>query len=764
MIKKLKSQVRLSFDYHSKPDFHPQKLQNLTTEQSSNEYIRSLCVQKRYKEALEAFGFVEKSTDFRINPSTYAHLISACSSLRSLEHGKKVHSHILTSRCDHDMVLQNHVLNMYGKCGSVKDALKVFNEMPQRNVVSWTSAISGCSQNGQDKNAMELYFQMRHAGFVPDQFTFGSVVKACSWVGDLWLGRQLHAHVIKSESDDHLIAQNALIAMYTRFGRIGDALHVFLRIAKKDLISWGSMIAGFSQLGYELEALHHFKEMLCQGGYKPNEFVFGSTFSACSSLLHPEYGRQVHGMCIKFGLGRDIFAGCSLCDMYAKCGFLESAKTAFSQIDSPDLVSWNAIISGFAGIGDANEAISFFTQMRYTGFIPNDATIISLLSACTSPSTIFQGRWIHSYITKLGLDSYVPVCSTLLTMYAKCSTLCDAFKVFEDVKSRADSVSWNAILTASMQHDQPEDVFRLFRKMLDSQIRPDHITLGNLLAACAVIASLEVGNQVNCFSLKSGLVMTVSVTNGLIDMYTKCGSLGTARKLFNLMENPDVVSWSSLIVGYAQSGYGKEALELFRTMKDFGIKPNVITFVGVLTACSHVGLVEEGWKIYRTMEMEHGISPTREHCACMVDLLARAGLLYEAEDFIKQMPFEPDIVVWKTLLAACKNRRNIVVGKRAAQNIVKIDPSNSAAHVLLCSIHASSGNWEDVARLRSLMKEMGVRKVPGQSWIEIKGRTHVFFADGTLHPEREKVHGLLEELWLQMLDEYCDLLEPEALK
>lgn len=759
MIKKLKPQVRLSFDYCTKSSFQQRNFPNLTTEQSSNEYIKSLCVQKRYREALEAFGFIEKTTDFRISPSTYAHLISACSSLRSLEHGKKLDNHILTSKCDPDIVLRNHVLNMYGKCGSVKDALKVFDEMPQRNVVSWTSVISGCSQNGQDKDAVELYFRMRRAGYVPDQFTFGSVIKACSGVGDPWLGRQLHAHVVKSKCGDHLIAQNALIAMYTRFGRIDDASNVFSRIATRDLISWGSMIAGLSQLGYELEALHHFKEMLRQGAYKPNEFVFASAFSACNSLLQPEYGRQIHGMCLKFSLGRDIFAGCSLCDMYAKCGFLECAKTVFNHIESPDLVSWNVIISGFASIGDANEAISFFNEMRYMGFIPNDVTVISLLSACRIRSTIFQGRQIHSYVVKHGFDSYVPVCNTLLTTYAKGSALSDAFKVFEDVKSRADPVSWNAILTASVQHNQAEDVFRLFRTMLFSHIRPDHITLSNLIAACAIIASLEVGNQVHCFSMKSGLVLNVSVTNGLIDMYTKCGSLETARKLFNLMENPDIVSWSSLIVGYAQSGYGKEALELFRIMKDFGTKPNEITFVGVLTACGHVGLVEEGWKIYRSMQMEHGISPTREHCACMVDLLARAGLLYEAEDFIKRMPFEPDIVVWKTLLAACKTHRNVDIGKRAAENLVKIDPSNSAAHVLLCSIHASSGNWEDVARLRSLMKERGVRKVPGQSWIETKGKAHIFFAEDTLHPERERVYEVLNELWLQMLDEDCDLLK-----
>ena len=761
MIKRLKPQVRLSFDCVNPTSLLQCKdIPNLRTEQSSNEYIKCLCVQKRHKQALEAFDFVEKATDFRLELSTYTHLISACSSLRSLEYGKKVHSHIFTSKCQMGIVVNNHFLNMYGKCGSVKDVLKVFDEMPERNVVSWTSAISGCSQNGCDNEAVELYFGMRRLGFVPDQFTFGSVIKACSGIGCPWLGRQLHAHVIESESGDHVIAQNALIAMYTKFGRIGDAFNVFSRIETRDLISWGSMIAGFSQLGYELEALQYFKEMLCQGCFRPNEYIFGSAFSACGSLLEPEFGRQMHGMCIKFGLGRDIFAGCSLCDMYAKCGFLESATKVFSHIDRPDLVSWNAMISGFAKIGDANEAVSFFAQMRMTRLKPNDVTFLSLLSACENPSTVCQGRQIHSCITKTGFDSVVTVCNALLSMYAKCSTLPDAYKVFEYIMSNADLVSWNAILTACVHHNEAEDVFGLFKLMIFSQMRPDHVTLSNVVAACAMVASLEVGDQIHSFLMKSGLVLNVSIINGLIDMYTKCGALKTARKLFSLMEKSNVVSWSSLIVGYAQYGDGKEALELFRLMNKFGIKPNEVTFVGVLTACSHIGLVEEGRRIYRAMESEHGIGPTREHCTCMVDLLARAGHLNEAEDFIKQMAFEPDVVVWKTLLAACRTRGNLDIGKRAAENIIKIDPSNSAAHVLLCSIHASSGSWEDVARLRSLMKERGVRKAPGQSWIEVKGRTHVFFAEDTLHPERDKVYKMLEELWLQMLDEGLDLLDP----
>ncbi|KAM1271474.1 hypothetical protein ACFX2J_032283 [Malus domestica] len=381
---------------------------------------------------------------------------------------------------------------MYGKCGSFADARKVFDAMYERNVVSWTSLISGYSQNSQEDKAIEYYFQMLRSGCMPDHFTFGSVVKACSGLGNELLGRQLPAHVIKSETGSHPIAQNALTSMYTKFGLIADAFDVFSRVPTKDLISWGSMIAGFSQLGFDKEALDHFKEMLRQGAYQPNEFIFGSAFSACGRLLKPEFGKQIHGMCTKFGLGRDIFAGCSLCDML-------------------DLVSWNAIISGFSNAGDSDEALSFFSQMRHKGLIPDEVSVLPILTACTSPSTLYQGMQIHSYIIKGAFDSIVIVSNALLT-----------------------------ITTRSGK------VFHLRNLMRISETKPDHITLGNVIGACANIASLEVGNQIRCLTVKSGIVLDVTVSNGLIDMYTKCGSIGSVQKLFGWMEDPDVVSWSSL--------------------------------------------------------------------------------------------------------------------------------------------------------------------------------------------------------------------------
>ncbi|PKI32513.1 hypothetical protein CRG98_047093 [Punica granatum] len=722
------------------------------TEQSSNDYITSLCKQNLHREALEAFEVLRRTTRFRVNIGTYSRLICACSCLRSLEHARNVHEHIGSSNARTDVILNNHILNMYGKCGSLRDARRVFDEMPEKNVVSWTALIAGYSQNGRDADALELYVEMLKSGVSPDEFTFGSAVKACSGFGDLSLGRQLHAHVLKSGSGSQLIAQNALIAMYTKFDRVDLSWDVFFHIEDKDLISWASMIAGFCQLGHQLEGLRHFKNMMREDSFQPNEFIFGSAFSACSTVLEPEYGKQIHGLCIKFGFGRNNFSGCSLCDMYAKSGFLLSAVAAFHQIEKPDLVSWNVIIAGLANHGHWDKALLFFIQMRHLNMIPDETTARYLLCGFMSPSTLNQGMQIHSYIVKMGFHSDVQVGNILLTMYAKSSNLHDAFNAFEEVRKNENLVSWNAILSACMQHHEPMEVFRLFKLLLLSDMEPDYITLTTVIGAYAEIASLEMASQIHCYTIKLGMVQDVSVSNGLTDMYTKCGSLDTARSLFYDIEVPDVFSWSTLIVGYAQFGYAEEALKLYARMRSSGVKPDDVTFVGVLTACSHVGLVEEGWELYNSIETEHRIVPTREHCACMVDLLGRAGYLSEAKEFIQKLVHDPDIVVWKTLLAACKTYKDHEIGKWVAENILRLDPSNSAALVLLCRIYASSGNWEEVARLRGSMKEQGVRKVPGQSWIEVKNRMHAFLAQDNLHPERDRIYSVLEELWLHLLD------------
>ncbi|XP_068655707.1 pentatricopeptide repeat-containing protein At3g53360, mitochondrial [Aristolochia californica] len=720
------------------------------TQQSSNDYISTLCKQNRFEEALRAFDFIQTNTHFQVTPSSFAHLILACSSLKSLEHGRRIHNHLLRSISASNVILNNHIINMYGKCGSLLHAREVFDTMSERNLVSWTSMIAGYAQNNCEVEAVVLYKDMLRLGLVPDHFALGNIVKACANTKSKELGQQVHGHVIKSVNGFHQIVQNALISMYTKFDCLDSAMAVFERIVMKDLVSWGSIIAGCAQLGYELAALSHFKEMVRLDSYCLNEYIFGSVFSACSSLLQLEYGRQLHGLSLKFGLGRNHISCCSVCDMYAKCGCLNSARKAFYQADGADVVSWNAMIAGYAYSGNIEEAMFFFSNMRQLGMKPDQITLVCVLCACSGCASLHLGRQIHSYIFKMGFDLDAQVCNTVLAMYAKCLDLSDGIKVFEEMSAIRDAVSWNAMITACMQYDELDEVFRLLRTMQVSESRPDQITLGNVLSSCASLATLDLGNQVHGYCVKIGLEFDITVANSLMDMYAKCGELDGARRLFQLMADPDVISWSCLVVGYAQFGCAFEALELFRKMQGLGIKPNHVTFVGVLSACSRVGLVEEALHYYKMLEIEHGIVPTKEHCSCMVDVLARAGQLEEAERFITQMPHEPDIVVWKTLLSACRLHRNVEIGKRAAESIMKLDPMNSAAFILLSNIYASNGSWDEVGKIRKVMRDRGLRKDSGKSWIRIKGRVHDFSAEDHSHIQSDVILKTLEDLFWEM--------------
>ncbi|BAF19634.1 pentatricopeptide repeat-containing protein At3g53360, mitochondrial [Oryza sativa Japonica Group] len=733
--------------------------------QNPNGTILQLYHAGRLAAALRAFESLPSSSPASaaaapapLTAATYAALVSACSRLRSLPQGRRVHRHLVASSSSSpdaqlagNTVLGNHLITMYGRCAAPDSARQVFDEMPARNPVSWASVIAAHVQNGRAGDALGLFSSMLRSGTAADQFALGSAVRACTELGDVGTGRQVHAHALKSERGSDLIVQNALVTMYSKNGLVDDGFMLFERIKDKDLISWGSIIAGFAQQGFEMEALQVFREMIVEGSHHPNEFHFGSAFRACGAVGSWEYGEQIHGLSIKYRLDRDLYVGCSLSDMYARCKNLDSARVAFYRIEAPDLVSWNSIVNAYSVEGLLSEALVLFSEMRDSGLRPDGITVRGLLCACVGRDALYHGRLIHSYLVKLGLDGDVSVCNSLLSMYARCSDLSSAMDVFHEIKDQ-DVVTWNSILTACAQHNHPEEVLKLFSLLNKSEPSLDRISLNNVLSASAELGYFEMVKQVHAYAFKAGLVDDRMLSNTLIDTYAKCGSLDDAMRLFEIMgNNRDVFSWSSLIVGYAQFGYAKEAFDLFSRMRSLGIRPNHVTFIGVLTACSRVGFVNEGCYYYSIMEPEYGIVPTREHCSCIVDLLARAGKLTEAANFIDQMPFEPDIIMWKTLLAASKMHNDMEMGKRAAEGILNIDPSHSAAYVLLCNIYAASGNWNEFARLKKAMRTSGVKKSPGKSWVKLKGELKVFIVEDRSHPESEEIYAMLELIGMEMI-------------
>eukprot|EP01018_Ginkgo_biloba_P016207 Gb_38680 [translate_table: standard] len=460
-------------------------------------------------------------------------------------------------------------------------------------------------------------------------------------------------------------------------------------------------------------------------------------------------GKRIHAHVIKTGFFVDMVLNNHFIHMYAKCGSLDYARQVFDKMSERNLVSWNSIVAGYARSGQGEESLNVFSQMHLAGMKPDQFTFGSVLRACASLPTINHGREIHAHAIKIGFELDIFVGSALVDMYAKCLDIEDASKLFKELPRR-NLVSWTAIIAAYAQNGQGNKALEGFRQMLRTGIKPNMFTFATALVACSNLAGLDQGKQFHALILKYGFQSDIPVGNSLITMYSKCGNIENAEKLFGEMPERSVISWSAMIAGYAYHGRGEEALHLFEWMQEAGMKPNKITFVGVLSACSHAGLVDEGRHYFDSMIRDYGIMPSVEHYACFVDLLGRAGLLDEAEDFIRKTPFQSCVQVWRTLLGACRVHNNREIGMRAAEHLLELAPQDSSAYVLLSNIYAAVGRWEDVTKVRKMMDERGVEKEPGLSWIDVRNRVHAFSVRDRSHPQTEDIYVKLEELTHQM--------------
>ncbi|CAK9237283.1 unnamed protein product [Sphagnum troendelagicum] len=499
----------------------------------------------------------------------------------------------------------------------------------------------------------------------------------------------------------------------------------------------------------------------------------------------PTAGRRAHEQIIQLGCASDVFVGSSLVDMYAKCGSIEDARRVFDSMPSHDLVSWNAIIVGHVKCGQGQMALELFRQMQLEGVQPDAMTFVGVLNACASAVALESGRSAHEQIIQCGYESNVFVGSSLVDMYVKCGRMDDAWRVFNRTPT-SDAISWNVMILGYVkcgQGDKALELFQqmqwegmplrnvvswnvmisglvkcgqghkaleLFQQMQQEGVEPSSVTFVGVLNACASVVALEEGRLVHQQIVKSGCESNIFVGSSLVDMYAKCGSMEEACKVFNKMPLRNVVSWNAILGGFAMHGHGKEALEHFKQMRAEGVRPDNTTFVCLLSACSHAGLVDEGLRCFESMSTDCMISARLEHYTCMVDLLGHAGRLHEAEAIIKTMPYKPDAAVWKALLDACRVHGNMEMGERIAKQVLKVDPGNAASYVLLSNIYAAVGKWNLSAILQQQRLERGVKKQPGCSWIEVNNKVHMFILNDQDHPNMIDVHAELKRLSQQM--------------
>ncbi|KAJ0747307.1 putative tetratricopeptide-like helical domain superfamily [Helianthus annuus] len=677
----------------------------------------------------------------------FVHLIRSFTNATSSPKARAVHAMLIKSWTTPDVYTHNHLITMYCKTDSIKDARKVFDKMPQRNIISWTTLVSSYSQLGMAVEALTCFRSMVNDAFVPNYYTYVSALSSCATLRDLRTGKEVHARMLKFEEKLNSFVENSLVNFYGKCGMLKNALSVFDSILDPNEVTWTSLVSCACQCGENLEGLKIFVRSH-KAAVKVNEFACASVLGACAALENIKLGTQVHSYAVKSGTRMDQFVVTGLVNLYAKCGIINSAHRAFNEAKNPHLTAWTALIGGYVQQGKSKEAVNLFSRLHASGDNqPNERTFATVFGAFVDANEF--GKQLHSLIIKFGYISFTVIGNSVMDFYFKSSLITEALKVFEEMNEH-DVVTWNALISGHMNSGFYEKAVEYLREMLSKGFELNLYSYSSILNICGDLPAIEWGKQTHCCIVKLKIDSNVVVGSALIDMYAKCGRLSNARVVFDTFSFKNIVSWNTMLVGYAHHGHGEKALEIYNMMLDHGVKPNDITFIGVLSACGHSGLLQDGLYHFGSMTKDYGITPRTDHLACMVNLFSRKGLTKLAYDFINNFPAKPDKVVWRCLLSGCKKNKDFDLGKYAAEKILGIDPDDVSAHITLSNIYAESRKWDEIVKIRKLMKEKVLKKETGYSWIELMNRTYMFSSG---QDEGNRVFEVLNGLTEQLFDE-----------
>ncbi|OVA05441.1 Pentatricopeptide repeat [Macleaya cordata] len=575
----------------------------------------------------------------------------------------------------------------------------------------------------------------------------GSLVESAVLTQSSRIGRATHAQIIKTLTIPlPSFLSNHLVNLYSKLDLPNSAQLVLSLTPDRSVVTWTALISGSVQNGHFSSALLHFSNMRRES-IQPNDFTFPCTFKASAALRSSLTGKQLHALSIKDGLISDVFVGCSAFDMYCKTGLREDANKMFDEMPERNLATWNAYISNSVFDGRIHDAIRAFIEFRRVGGEPNSITICAFLNACSDTSDLLLGRQLHGFLIRNGSNNDVSVCNGLVDFYGKCRQVELSEMVFNGI-SRPNDVSWSSLVAAYVQNDEEEKACVAFLNARKEGFEPTDFMVSSVLSACAGLAGLELGRSVHGLAVKACVDGNLYVGSALVDMYAKCGSIRDSERAFCELPERNLITWNAMIGGYAHQGDARMALAVFEEMTEGGnvVLPNYVTFVSVLSACSRAGLVKEGTEIFELMRGRYGIEPGAEHYGCVVDLLGKAGMVEDAYEFIKAMPIRPTISVWGALLGACRVYGKPELGKIAADNLFELDPRDSGNHVLLYNMFAAAGRWEEATDVRKEMKDVGIKKGPGCSWIAMKNAVHVFQAKDTSHERNSEIQIMLAKL------------------
>ncbi|XP_018488202.2 putative pentatricopeptide repeat-containing protein At3g25060, mitochondrial, partial [Raphanus sativus] len=575
---------------------------------------------------------------------------------------------------------------------------------------------------------------------------------------------QIHAFAITAGHLLHgsFIARD-LVSSFVRICEISHARKVFDKLPQRNVSVYNSMVAAYSRGNKPDEVLSLYDEMIDEG-VRPDSSTFTMTIKAClnNAMMVLERGEAVWCKAVECGYENDVFVCSSVLNLYMKRGKIEEAEALFGKMKKRDLVCWTTMVTGFAQAGESLKAVEFYRGMQREGFGRDGVVMIGLLQASADLGDQRMGCSVHGYLIRTGLPMNVVVETTLVDMYVKVGFIELASRVFSRMMFKT-AVSWGSLISGFAQNGLADKAFEAVVEMQSVGFQPDLVALVGVLLACSQVGSLKTGRSIHCYILKRHFLDRVSAT-ALMDMYSKCGVIASSREIFDQTRRKDLVCWNTMISCYGIHGDGEEVVSMFVKMTESDIEPDHATFASLLSAFSHLGLVEQGQHWFSAMRNRYNIKPSEKHFVCLIDLLARSGRVEEALDVINSEKLDSSLPVWVALLSGCIIHRNLSVGERAADRILELNPDSTGVQTLVCNFFATAKKWKEVAKVRKMMRSGAMEKVPGYSVIEVNGQLRTFLMEDLRHHEHHQMLQVLRDLSSEMRDVYTCTSVSECLQ
>lgn len=612
------------------------------------------------------------------SPVTIVYGLRACVNAGCLEKGRELCREVFIEGFEGEPFVGSALLNMFAKCSSVVEAQDIFDELPYQNIVLWNTLITGYVDHGLFEEALVCYGRMKSQGLPGNAITFACILKACANIEALEKGQKIHVEAVKEDYHSNQIIGNALVDLYIKCGSMEEAMDIFFELPHRDVFSWTRLIVAFSECRCGEKALNCLVWMELDG-VNPSSASYVWSLKACGGDIN--IGLELHLEILKKGCEGDDCVGNALVDMYGKCGWLTDAQAVFEKLPVQNVISCTALVSRYAECGLNEKALGMLSLMIQKGISPSAVTYLSSLKACTSLGSVSRGQEIHMEIIKRGFECTPFAGNTLVDMYAKCGFLAEAQEVFNKLIVQCN-VSWNTLILGYAECGFNEKVLESFQEMHSAGMYPNPATFLCSLKACGNMGAIDNGRVVHSLVTKQGGYLdsnasldaqgnddsSCNLSSALIDMYCKCGSMADAQQIFNTVNICETGTFNSLMTGFACQGESACVFHLLDRMKEDNMQPNEVTFLNVLSVCSHDGLLRKGQEYFGCMREDFGLLPTVKHHTCVVDLFCRAGQLDEAIAVAIRIPAQIDFVVWSSVLSACYKWGNVELASQAFEN------------------------------------------------------------------------------------------------